>query len=345
MPTVQGYGGWKKGAPAADSSSLTEDRRKQAEYTEYLNTQSNINTGPLPTAPYGPVAVWRGPVPFGSTALQLGYAGGGPSRKSFSLGKIFSSGNGGLDLAGFARPQSPFTPLSIPGAILWLDGGDSSTITGTSPVTAWRDKSGNRNNASGSGGLSYTPGQGITFNGTNTFFSVPGVAGSVVGTPFTVFIVEKIAVLPPTGLAMGLFANNPNVGGQYTSFFTNYQDNGAITFGFYSADLTTSTTYSVGSTRILNFNYTGSNRTILVNGTSGGTQSWTQNLLPGAFTEPVIGKLWNTYYYNGTISEIILYIGNIDTQQYQQVEGYLAWKWGLQDQLPANHPYKKGPPV
>jgi hypothetical protein len=26
------------------------------------------------------------------------------------------------------------------------------------------------------------------------------------------------------------------------------------------------------------------------------------------------------------------------------VEGYLAWKWGLQGNLPPNHPYKLFPP-
>jgi hypothetical protein len=32
------------------------------------------------------------------------------------------------------------------------------------------------------------------------------------------------------------------------------------------------------------------------------------------------------------------------TYQRQQVEGYLAWKWGIQANLPANHPFKNAPP-
>jgi hypothetical protein len=238
-----------------------------------------------------------------------------------------------------SKTQWPFSPQSIPGLSLWLDGADTSSITGTSPVTAWKDKSGKGNHASGNGGLSYTAGEGITFNGTNGYFTVPGVAGSIVGTPFTVFVVEKVAVLPSAGLPMGIFTNDPNANTTYGSFFTCYQPDGAVTFGWYNADQTTSTTYTVGTNRILNFNYTGTNRTILVNGTSGATQSWTQNLVTGAFTQPVIGRLWGQYYYNGTISELMLYIGNINTQQYQQVEGYLAQKWGLQILLPPTHPY------
>ena len=44
------------------------------------------------------------------------------------------------------------------------------------------------------------------------------------------------------------------------------------------------------------------------------------------------------------VAEIILYNSVLTTLQVQQLEGYLAWKWGLQGNLPANHPYKNAPP-
>jgi hypothetical protein len=44
------------------------------------------------------------------------------------------------------------------------------------------------------------------------------------------------------------------------------------------------------------------------------------------------------------VAEIILYNSVLTTLQVQQMEGYLAWKWGLQGNLPANHPYKNAPP-
>jgi hypothetical protein len=43
-------------------------------------------------------------------------------------------------------------------------------------------------------------------------------------------------------------------------------------------------------------------------------------------------------------SECIVYNVVLSTNQRQQVEGYLAWKWGLQGSLPANHPFKRWPP-
>ena len=44
------------------------------------------------------------------------------------------------------------------------------------------------------------------------------------------------------------------------------------------------------------------------------------------------------------IAEVILYNSVLTTLQVQQIEGYLAWKWGLQGNLPVGHPYKNAPP-
>jgi len=43
------------------------------------------------------------------------------------------------------------------------------------------------------------------------------------------------------------------------------------------------------------------------------------------------------------MSEVILFNRVLTTSESQQVEGYLAWKWGLQKSLPANHPYLYSP--
>ena len=46
----------------------------------------------------------------------------------------------------------------------------------------------------------------------------------------------------------------------------------------------------------------------------------------------------------GHICELMFYNGVVPTPQRQQIEGYLAWKWGLQANLPVGHPYINGPP-
>jgi hypothetical protein len=49
-------------------------------------------------------------------------------------------------------------------------------------------------------------------------------------------------------------------------------------------------------------------------------------------------------FFAGDMGEMIYYSYMITASQRQNVEGYLAWKWGLQGNLPATHPYKKFPP-
>jgi hypothetical protein len=43
----------------------------------------------------------------------------------------------------------------------------------------------------------------------------------------------------------------------------------------------------------------------------------------------------------GFIYEIILFNVVLTPSQRQAVEGYLAWKWGLQNNVPTTHPYRK----
>ncbi len=52
----------------------------------------------------------------------------------------------------------------------------------------------------------------------------------------------------------------------------------------------------------------------------------------------------------GRFAELLLYKGDTgvvgDAYQYRyKAEGYLAWKWGLQGNLPSSHPYKNNPPT
>jgi hypothetical protein len=45
-----------------------------------------------------------------------------------------------------------------------------------------------------------------------------------------------------------------------------------------------------------------------------------------------------------SVAEVIVYSTTPTATQRQQIEGYLAWKWGLVASLPASHPYKNYPP-
>lgn len=70
------------------------------------------------------------------------------------------------------------------------------------------------------------------------------------------------------------------------------------------------------------------------------------NFLIGTATNrpnPTISTV-NSFFLNGTISEILVYTsdtGSEFTEDFRnKIDGYLAWKWGLTGNLPADHPYK-----
>jgi hypothetical protein len=86
----------------------------------------------------------------------------------------------------------------------------------------------------------------------------------------------------------------------------------------------------------------GTNVTAYLDGNSFGSSAST---LPITGTDVWIGKRQDGYPLSGDIAEIIivstsaLLIGDR-----QRLEGYLAWKYGLQGNLPAGHPYKSAAP-
>ena len=53
---------------------------------------------------------------------------------------------------------------------------------------------------------------------------------------------------------------------------------------------------------------------------------------------------------DGRLAEFIAYAAipgrsGTDLTELEKAEGYLAWKWGLVNNLPSSHPYKNSPPT
>lgn len=53
----------------------------------------------------------------------------------------------------------------------------------------------------------------------------------------------------------------------------------------------------------------------------------------------------DNYEFAGLISEVIWLPFEPTTDEREQIEGYLAWKWGIQSLLPATHTYLNSPPT
>jgi hypothetical protein len=91
-----------------------------------------------------------------------------------------------------------------------------------------------------------------------------------------------------------------------------------------------------------------------LNGTQGGTSIPTSifnntTLLNGSinFTGTTVLQLsssFNGRYLTGFIQEVLIYNSVLTGTQRQELEGYLAWKWGLQKSLPGSHPFFNFPP-
>jgi hypothetical protein len=85
----------------------------------------------------------------------------------------------------------------------------------------------------------------------------------------------------------------------------------------------------------------GTQQTLAINDTSVFNTGSAQEFLGQNITASGGGP--NTLPFN--YCEFILYDSAITLPlQQQQVEGYLAWKWGLVGNLPATHPFKNAPP-
>jgi hypothetical protein len=250
-----------------------------------------------------------------------------------------------------------WVPTNILNISVWLDASDPSfvAVSGTA-VTQWKDKSGQNNNTSSANGspqyiqASLNKRAGIKLNGSTSYFTLP----RVVTTDWSIFIVLTTTQTGPGSggqwwAGAGIF--DAEVGGTTTDFGTSlYGSSFATGVGNPPTGDNTvlsSTAINTGAGFICEFirNSTSGFFENFVNGsTQGSATGGTGARTPSQIVIGAIQTLGAGTFLNGTMFEIITYTSVLTSQQRQQVEGYLAWKWGLQGSLPSNHPYKLFPP-
>jgi hypothetical protein len=240
-----------------------------------------------------------------------------------------------------------FTVKSISGLALWLDAADASTITGaSSSVTAWKDKSGS--------GYSAVPNSGTisqsTLNGQNTLSFGTGVMrvdNFLWSSSFTQIFVGYVAtgdiIIDTISTRYGdyVFTGNGSL-----MNINNYATDGAVLQVYDSVDgsVAPKNTWFMfcigyGSTGTVAINYTLNGTVRTTKSPSGSGGSVTNQALP-----LYISGNPSSYGTGVQFAELIHFNSAITTQQRQQVEGYLAWKWGLQSSLPSTHAYAKFAP-
>ena len=250
-----------------------------------------------------------------------------------------------------------FDPRSIPGCQLWLDAADKSTVvTSGSNVTQWNDKSGNGNNATI---VTSTPptyvSNAVVFTASNS----TGIRGNISASfsNASVFIVASYIsnsgspmYLPRLFMLGSNNSTDNNLIGQFNNVdqglpaAITYNGNGtgnAFGVGNYQTGGTISFSTPFLYTNVSTYSGTTFTNLTLVNGYAGtyatktGTMATGGNYVGSANRYAIGNYMYSTAgpngdAYNGNVYEVIVYSNVLSTLERQEVEGYLAWKWGFE---------------
>jgi autotransporter-associated beta strand protein len=242
-----------------------------------------------------------------------------------------------------------WTPSDIT-TVAWYDAADTNTVLSSgSAVTNWLDKSGNNLHLKQTS-AALQPATGATINSLNAINFTDDIM-TTASNPFgaTVSNAFVIAVHKVDTVANGTFfslTGNPASNNNRWQSHAPYSG-GTLYFdcGGAAAPNRISTAYGVtaGSSALVSFYCSTAanvqqvykNGTLLVSDSSGHAVTSSGNIFVGGV---------GTSYQDTTLGEFIIINGTVDATTRQKLEGYLAWKWGLQGNLPAGHPYKASAP-
>jgi hypothetical protein len=239
-----------------------------------------------------------------------------------------------------------FSPRQISGLVVWLDGADPAgngvIPANGSTISTWTDKSGNGNNGTAVNTPTYTLSSKGVATSSGAYFTLPNGAFPFNDSSYTYFFVFTTTT---TGSVNSLFGGG--VPGTTRSTVavrlgTNGANNVIQTYWWQNGvgDLLVTNTYSANVISIAETWYaTGSTRTITLNFAGSSTDS---PAVPGARLQANTNNyLGLAYPGDGALTgfhyEFLVYNTSLSTTNRQQVESYLAQKWGLTASIPSGH--------
>jgi hypothetical protein len=254
-----------------------------------------------------------------------------------------------------------FTLLDIPGLTFWVDGSDSSSLLlSGSNVISWIDKSTNAYNLTqNTSGVRPTFSNNLITFSSNRYLNIPQAALNNATNYGIFFVINPISstnyifvkqvdgVDTQNALTMTNYSDSGPAGG--TSNYLYWRTSNSRTLATSNSALSTSTLQIIG----LIVSNSGSTIDIYKNGTllstaTLGNYTITNFLSATNFTLGAwiaSGITLNPGVTNFLLGEMAFYNPvSLTSNQRQQIEGYLAWKWGLQSSLPTNHLYKNTAP-
>ena len=232
------------------------------------------------------------------------------------------------------RPTaSGFNPKSIAGLSLWLDAADSSTITISTGVSVWADKSGNGRNAAqatGSKQPAYTStinGKNVvTFQGTDDTMQI-GANAAFNANSQTIIIVAKQASSANQSLWYKADSNSAvgvimryRVGGDFWLYQKN--DSGGETLRNFPNSNLVANVYSVVLQPANQDGFV--NGAVATLGTATVATAYDNNSGPWLGSRRDVGE-----YLAGDIAEVLHWNRALSASERSKVERYLGRKWGI----------------
>lgn len=231
--------------------------------------------------------------------------------------------------------STPFSPLSISGCVLWLDGNDPATLP-NDPVDEWNDKSGNANDAFDIAGVglpdvetwSLNSNTCVQFDPVNLGMLQINSSASLINADYSLFTVcEMLASLDGNGFYILV----PETGckpqhGYYSDLPPDYFNVTTCDTGTSAIDIQPAPQYACAFSRV----ESGLMDTRL-NGATLLTAQATSTALGAQFY--VMGGVFVTPDYiplcNLKIAEVVMYDRAITNGEITQLETYFYSKWSL----------------
>lgn len=221
------------------------------------------------------------------------------------------------------------TPAQLPGLLLWLDGSDGSTITQSGGlVSAWADKSGLSNNATGTNKPTFVSSSlngksGIQWTNAANSLATPAMS---VGT-FTIFSVVKLTVVgmvyqqATSGNGFWMYGDNDGTGSvRVTTSVAESGKNAGVNWAITSTPLYL--THTFGGTHASHLlRKSGVSVSLVDGGSTGnpGTGGTSAILYFGRDNGSALGVHYEHIIYNRVLS----------SAEISAIEGFIRSKWGL----------------
>lgn len=267
-----------------------------------------------------------------------------------------------------STPPAPFGPTDIPNLVAWYDASDTTsyiksgtTITGINSQDIYGDSLGVIGNSNPVAGTTQNGLDTLFFNGSTAFENSstdPLVSSN--GLHFAVGVFRPSNVnasrdsLWSVDSTYDYAVTAGNTSRWWGEILLGNGVGSAGAIGPHNQSFNAENTWiivSVGFTKIQGANYI----MFFVNGNVGSGANWYTTYLTNLSQNQkfrIMANRGGNKKQEGRFGEIVLYDGDwgtgfgdpADYYYRYQAEGYLAWKWGLQGNLPSWHPYKNAAP-